>query len=267
MNDSVNFSNGYSDVNGIKMYYEIYGEGEPLVLIHGGGSTIQTTFGRVIPSLAKSFKVIAMDLQNHGRSGFREVPETFEQDAEDVTVLLKNIHIDKAYFFGFSNGGQTSIEIYLRHPEIVNKLILASAPHKKDSFPPGFFDGFDNVTLDIMPLQLREEFLKVNPDTAKLQKMFERDKNRMKAFKGWTDEQIKSIKVPTLIISGNMDVMLPEKAVEMHRLIENSELAILPGGHGNYIGEITTLNNDKSDSLYITPMIESFLNSPEKNVK
>src|SRR5262245_51382451 len=109
--DSIRFKSGYSDVDGIKMYFEIYGQGEPPVLIHGGGSTIQSTFGRIIPQLAKEYNLIAVELQNHGRSGFRTIPETFEQDADDVSTLLKNIGINKANFFGFSNGGQTAMQI------------------------------------------------------------------------------------------------------------------------------------------------------------
>src|SRR4051812_43287429 len=95
----INFSNGYCDVNGISMYYEIYGHGEPLVMLHGGGSTISSSFGRIIPLLAKQHTVIAVDLQNHGRSGSRNVPETFEQDADDVAALLQNLKINKASFF------------------------------------------------------------------------------------------------------------------------------------------------------------------------
>lgn len=96
--DSLTFKSGYSDVNGLKMYYEIYGDGKPLVLIHGGGSTIQTTFGRVIPLFAKSRKVIAVELQAHGRTSDRNTDLSFEQDADDVATLLKNINIDKADF-------------------------------------------------------------------------------------------------------------------------------------------------------------------------
>jgi pimeloyl-ACP methyl ester carboxylesterase len=264
IHDSMSFKSGYSDVNGIKIYYEIYGEGQPLVLLHGGGSTIETSFGRIIPQLAKAYQVIAVELQNHGRSGFRTIPQTFEQDADDVASLLKDLGIDKADFFGFSNGGHTCIEIYLRHPEIVNKLILASSPYKRSGFVPGFFEGFRDVKLESMPLQLREGFLKVNPDSAKLQMLFDHDVARMVAFKGWTDDQLRSIKAPTLIMSGDADVMTPECAVEMRHLIPNSELAVLPGEHGKYIGEITTLKNDQSDTVYIIPMVEEFLNRQGK---
>src|SRR4051794_6819349 len=101
----------YGPVNGIDMYYEIHGEGKPLVLIHGGGSTIQTTFGRVLPLLSDDYKVIAVELQNHGHSGHRYVPESFEQDADDVAALLQHLQISHASFFGFSNGGNTAIQI------------------------------------------------------------------------------------------------------------------------------------------------------------
>jgi len=120
----INFKNGYSEVNGLKMYYEIYGQGKPLVLIHGGGSTIQVSFERIIPQLAKHRQIVAMDLQAHGRTNDRDTYLTFKQDADDVAQLLNNLEISKADFLGFSNGGHTLIEIALRHPGIINKLII-----------------------------------------------------------------------------------------------------------------------------------------------
>lgn len=251
------FESGHAPVNGINMYYEIHGAGYPLVLIHGGGSTISSTFGRILPELAKKHKVIAMELQNHGRTDTRDVPETFEQDAEDVLALLNILHIQQADFFGFSNGGQTALQIAIHHPEVIRKLIIGSAPYKRAGFIPGFFEGMPHASLDNMPPQLKEDFLAVNPDTAKLEIMFRRDKDRMIHFKGWTDEEVESVQKPTLLISGNADVLTPEHAIEMHRRIRNSELAILPGGHGAYIGEVTTLTG--KDSCCALPIIESFL--------
>src|SRR3978361_756494 len=100
--DNLIFKSGYSNVNGLKMYYEIYGEGKPLVLIHGGGSTIQTTFGRVIQTLAKHRQLLAVELQAHGRTNDRENGLSFEQDADDVATLLKNLNTLQADIFGFS---------------------------------------------------------------------------------------------------------------------------------------------------------------------
>lgn len=256
------FNSGYSEVNGLKMYYETYGESEgtPLVLIHGGGSTIQSNFGKIIPLLAKNRKVVAMELQAHGRTKDRNTELTFEQDADDVAALLKNLKIDKADFLGFSNGGTTTLQIAIRHPQIVNKLIAGSPLAKRNGVPDWFWGFMEKATLDNMPPQLKTSYLQVAQDTAGLQRMHDRDAKRMVNFKDIPDEHITSIKAPALIIIGDKDIITPEHAIELHRQIANSELAIIPGGHGEYIGEITTLKPDFKESELIVPMIEKFLN-------
>lgn len=254
---------GYSVVNGIKMYYEIYGEGQPLVLIHGGGSTIETTFGRIIPMLAKKYRVIAMDLQAHGRSGDRDAPESFEQDADDVATLLKNLHVPKASFFGFSNGGTSAVQIAIRHPEIVDKLILGSALCKRSGVPEQFWAFMKAATLANMPQELKEAYLKVSANPKGLQVMHDKDAARMVNFKDIPDEEIRSIKAPALIIIGDRDVIKPEHAIEMQQQIAGSELAIIPGGHGEYIGEITTLKSGSQAARFVIPMIEDFLDRPK----
>src|ERR1700733_4723749 len=125
MTGNHHFKSGYSEVNGLTMYYEVHGQGRPLVLIHGGGSTIQTSFGRIIPELAKHRQIIAVELQAHGRTNDRNTDLSFEQDADDVAALLVNLNISNADLLGFSNGGQTTIEIALRHPGLINKIIIA----------------------------------------------------------------------------------------------------------------------------------------------
>ncbi|HAM99939.1 MAG TPA: alpha/beta hydrolase [Marinilabiliales bacterium] len=262
--DSLTFKSGYSDVNGLKMYYEIYGEGKPLVLIHGGGSTIQTTFGRVIPMLAKHRKLIAVELQAHGRTSNRENELSFEQDADDVATLLKNLNILKADFLGFSNGGTTALQIAIRHPELVNKIVAASALCKRNGVPSQFWDFMEQARLENMPEQLKEGYKEVASDPSGLQVMHDKDAKRMVDFKDIPDEKIKSIQAPTLIIIGDKDVITPEHAIEIHRLTANSELAIIPGGHGEYIGEITTLKpNYKESGFVVVPMIENFLDKNE----
>jgi len=263
MTDS-NFKNGYAEVNGLKMYYEIHGQGKPLVLIHGGGSTIQTSFANLIPVLSKNRQIIAMELQAHGRTNDRDTSLSFEQDANDVAALLADLKISKADFLGFSNGGQTTIEIAIRHPQLVNKIIIASAFYKRNAVMiPHFWEGFDQVTLDHMPITLREGFLKVNNDPEALLNSFNRDVQRMKTFKEWTDEQMRSIKAPTLVINGNNDVGSAEHAVEMYRIIPNCQLVILPGNHGSYIGTADSLENGGWKQSYVVDIIEQFLDGVE----
>lgn len=262
--NTLTFSKGYFDVNGLHMYYEIYGEGKPLVLLHGGGSTIQSTFEKVIPLLAKNRKIIAVELQAHGRTSDRNADLSFEQDADDVAGLLTNLKIDKADFFGFSNGGTTVLQIAMRHPQIVNRIILGSALAKRSGMPAGFWDFMKNASLDNMPEQLKLAYKKAAPDSNGLQVMHDRDAKRMVNFKDIPDESIKAITAPALIIVGDKDVVSPEHAMELHRLMPGSQLAVIPGVHGEYIGEVTTLTPSFKEDQLVVPMIEKFLDSPEK---
>lgn len=252
------FVSGYSDVNGIKMYYEIYGEGSPLVLIHGGGSTIQTSFGRIIPLFAKTRKVIGVELQAHGRTSDRATPISFEQDADDVAVLLRNLSVEQADVLGFSNGANTSMQLAIRHPERVNKIIAASGFYKRSGMFPGFWDFMKKGTIAGMPASLKQEFLTVTPDSAKLQNLFEKCSRRMLDFKDWDDELLRSIKAPTLIVTGDKDVATPEHSVEMYRLIPDCQLMVIPGGHGKFMGEIDFPNSERNVESFVL-LIEEFL--------
>ncbi len=253
------FTSGYSVVNGLKMYYEIHGSGKPLVVLHGGGSTIQTTFGRILGELAQNRQVIAVELQSHGRTEDIDRPLSFEQDADDVAGLLKNLEIGNADFFGFSNGGSTAMQIAIRHPNLVNKLVVASAMAKRSGLFPGFFEMMKNATLENMPPQYQQAYREVAPDASKLIAMHNKCRDRMLNFKDMSDDHIRSIKVPVLLIAGDKDVVTPEHAVELYRMLPNCSLAILPGGHGDYIGEITTLKDTKPGEFPAVPLIESFL--------
>jgi len=249
---------GYAPVNGLNMYFEIHGEGTPLVLIHGGGSTIQTTFGKVLNKLAENNKVIAVEMQAHGHTADIDRPLSFEKDADDIAELLKYLKIDKANIFGFSNGASTTLQFAIRHPELTNKIIVASTFYKKSGAPDWFWEMMANPTFAGMPQPYKDAFLKINPDTNALHRMYERDVARMQSFPDITDEQIRSIKVPALIIIGDKDVTTIEHANEMHKLISNSQLEIIPGGHGEYIGELTT-PQDTTKIRTTVEMINNFL--------
>lgn len=254
-------SSGYAPVNGLRMYHEIHGSGTPLVLIHGGGSTIHTTWGRVLHQFAKEHQVIAVEMQAHGRTADIDRPLSFAQDADDISELLKYLKIPKADIMGFSNGGTTALQFAIRHPEMARKVIVASAIAKRSGAQPWLWPMMDKAQFKDMPQAFNTAFLAVNPDSAALHRMFDRDNARMRSLTDIPDEQLRAIILPTLIISGEQDVATPEHTVEMHRLIPGSRLMILPGGHGDYIGEITT----PQDSTYIAGtvhLVENFLEAP-----
>jgi pimeloyl-ACP methyl ester carboxylesterase len=248
-------------VNDLPLYYEIHGDGAPLVLLHGGGSTIESTYGRILPVLAKTHRVIAVELQAHGHTPDRDRPLGFEQDADDVAALLGRLDIDRADVMGFSNGATTTLQIGIRHPGLVNKLVTVAATHRRDGLIPGFFDGFPGATLDQMPKPLADAYLAANPDPRGLQRMFDRDVERMMAFKDIPDTAIQGIQAPTLVINADRDVILPEHALRLSRTLAQGRLLIVPGVHGECIGEICTWDKSSTLPYLVTEMIEVFLKS------
>ena len=250
---------GYAPVNGLKMYYEIHGEGMPLVLIHGGGSTIQTSFGKILPLLAQHYKVIAVELQAHGHTNDRDSAESFQRDADDVAGLLEYLKINKAHFLGFSNGGNTAMQIAIRHSDLVNKLVIISSFYKREGMIPGFFEGMQQATLENMPALLKAYYLQINNDQNGLQTMFNKDKERMLHFKDWKDEDLASVKNYSLIIAGDKDVVTPEHTVKMSQVIPNAQLLILPGTHGSFIGEVCAAEEGSKMPETTVTMIKEFL--------
>ena len=196
-------------VNGLKMYYEIHGSARPLVLIHGGGSTIQTTFGRILRDLARRHRVIAVEMQAHGHTRDIDRPLSFEQDADDVAALLEQLHIDKADFMGFSNGGTTCLQIAIRHPNRVRKLVVAAAMFKRDGLYPEFWESMRQATLQSMPKELQDAYRKVAPHPEQLPTFHDKCVKRMLEFKDWQAGEIQSIQADTLIMIGDGDTSVP----------------------------------------------------------
>ena len=146
---------------------------------------------------------------------------------------------------------------------MTNKIIVASTFYKKAGAPGWLWDMMSKPTFEGMPQPYKDEYLKINPDTNALHRMYERDVARMQSFPDIPDEQMRSIKAPAFIIIGDRDVTTPEHAAEMHRLISNSRLAIIPGGHGDYIGEMTTPQDSTLIAATVS-LINKFLSEPLK---
>jgi pimeloyl-ACP methyl ester carboxylesterase len=232
---------GYAPVNGLKMYYEVYGAGKPLVLLHGAFNTINLAFGMLIPELSKTRQVIAVELQGHGRTADIDRPFSFQSMADDVAALLKYLKIDNADIFGYSMGGGTALQLVIRHPEVVRKLVIASAVYKYEGWTPETRAILPTLTPEMFqgtPIKADYDSLAPNP------KHWTQFVNKMKKFVttpyDFGADKIKAIKSPTLIIAADGDGVLPEHAVEMFRLrgggymvdfgpVPKTQLAILPG--------------------------------------
>ncbi len=253
---------GYAPVNGLKMYYEIHGTGKPLVLVHGGGSTITTTFGQVLSQFAKSRRVIAVEVQAHGHTADIDRELSFEQDADDIAALMRHLNIEKTDIFGFSNGGSTAMQLAIRHPSLVRKAIVGSSFYKRAGIYPEVWSFIQQGALDNMPQPLKDAYLKINNDQRGLSAMHNKDRQRMLDFKDWPAEALRSIQAPTLLLIGDRDVVRPEHAIEMYRLIPSARIAILPSGHGDYIGEIMSRRENNPQPEFTVNMIEEFLNDP-----
>ena len=249
----------YAQVNGITMYYEIHGSGHPLVLIHGGGSTIQTSFGRLMPLLATSRRVIAVELQAHGHTSDRNAPESFAQDADDVAELLRQLRIDKADILGFSNGGSTALQVAIRHPEQVRKLVAISAIYRRDGMQPGFWDFMSRGSFADMPQVYKDAYMRINPDPAALLNMHDKDRARMMSFTDWKASDVQGITAPAMIVASDKDVVRPEHAMEIARLMPNAQLAIFPGTHGEFFGEAMSPHPESRVPELFAAMVDEFL--------
>jgi pimeloyl-ACP methyl ester carboxylesterase len=250
-----NVRSGYAPVNGLRMYYEIHGAANdgavPLVLLHGGGDTIDTCFGALLPKLAETRQVIAFEQQGFGRTAdIADRPFTFEQSADDAAVLLAHLRISSADILGFSNGGTIAMQLAIRHPRAVRRLILASTIVRRDGAYPGLWESMAVAKIEDMPQVFKDAYLAVAPHPENLQSHFDKTVRRMRGFRDIPPEAMRAVAVPTLIVIANDDVVRPEHAIELSRLLPNAQLAIVPGtAHMTLMKEVAL----------ILPMIERFL--------
>ena len=247
------------------MYYEVHGTGSSLVLLHGSLTTIETSFGRILPFLAKTGQVIAVEQQGHGRTADIDRPLTYEQMAEDTAELLRQLGIEKADFFGYSMGAAIALQIAVKHPDLVRKLVVVSVAYNNNGVYPEVLKGEEKLKPeDLDGTEWQKAYVKIAPNPEKWHLLIEKEKQLTREFEGWTPDEIQAIKAPTLIIMGDSDIVRPEHAIEIFRLLgggvagdltglPRSGLAILPG-----TTHVTLV--ERAD--WLLSMIEEFLDSP-----
>lgn len=255
---------GYADVNGLKMYYEVYGQGKPVVLIHGSYMNIPLNWSHIIPLLvAKNFKVIVPEMQAHGRT--KDIPRafTYEAMADDVSGLLKHLKTDSADIVGYSMGGAVAFQFAVRHPEQLRRLVILSGTYAHDGWWPDVEASFASFTPDMFrgtPIQ--KQYDSLGNDPAKfddyVKKVISVD---LKPY-DWSKE-VKNIKAPLFMVIGDADGVRYDHAIELFKAkgggkmgdmhgLPKSRLAILPGT--THIGMM-----QRTD--WLIPMITDFLDS------
>ena len=257
---------GYAPVNGLEMYYEIHGSGQPLVLLHGNLSTIETSFGKVLPQLASQRQVIALEQQGHGHTADIERPFSLGQWAQDTTALLRYLGIEQADFFGYSSGGAVALEIALRTPYLVRKLVWAGGTsYRRDGLHPELMAANAAMKpgdLDGSPFQ--QEYARVAPRPEQWHRLVAKIAEFDRSIEDRSREEMASLKAPALLIIGDSDIVRPEHTVEMFRLLgggvagdlvglPHSQLAILPG---------TTHVMLVDRAEWLVSMVTAFLGAP-----
>jgi pimeloyl-ACP methyl ester carboxylesterase len=244
---------GYVPVGDLSMYYEIHGEGRPLVLLHGAYMTVDST-GPILAGLAATRQVIAFEMQGHGRTADIDRPISYEQMAEDTAAAVRQLGIESAQradFFGYSMGGAIALLVAVRHPDLVRKLVVASTGYRSDGFSAEARAMFPTITPELFKgTPIEEEYLRVSPTPDH----FDRFVEKMVALdtKDFVvhEDDVRGIAAPTFIVLGDSDGIVLDHALEFFKLrgggvmgdlagMPASQLAILPGtshfvppGHG-----------------------------------
>ena len=233
---------GYANVNNLTMYYEIHGEGRPLVLLPGAMGTIESCFANLMPMLARTRRVIAAELQGHGRTPDVDRPLSYEQMGDDLAGLLLALDIDVADFVGYSMGGAAAFQLALRHPSVVRRLVVAGGTcYRPDGLYPEMQPGSRSPTPeDLAGSPWHQAYLDVAPDPAAWPTLVARVGELDAGFAGWSADEVRSLQAPTLLMIGDSDIVRPEHTMEMFRLLGGgvvgdlvglpaSQLAVLPG--------------------------------------
>ncbi len=249
---------GYADVNGLHLYWESYGEGPPLVLLHGGMLTIELNFATLIPTLARSHRVIGIEQQGHGRTAHTDRAITYPNLASDVVALLDHLGLDQAAVLGHSMGGAVALELAVHHPERVSAVVPISASVRPEGLHPDLQDPSTYATSPIMPTaqdfaDFEGAYQRLSPHPERFQEFLAYLSGLDGRFTGWTDEELAGIRCPVLIVQGDRDFTTVEHAAFMLEAIPHAILAVLPD---------TTHMQVTRRATMLLPVLEQFLNGP-----
>lgn len=253
----------YIEVNDIRVYYEIYGKGEPLLLLHGNGGSIENLEFQ-IPELSRHFKVIAVDSRGQGRSTDSDKEITFALMASDMSELIDKLKLGSAYVVGWSDGGDIGLELAFAHPEKVKKLVTFGANYTHENF----LAPEDNVNMDandplianivaIRQRRVTNASKRLSPKPERSAETKKKLEDLMEKYPNFTREQLKSINVPTLIAVGDHDLISLDHTIALFTSLPHSQLLIVPGATHWVLYEGPDLTNSE---------IIKFLNTPYRDI-
>ena len=259
-------TSGYLPVNGLDMYYEIHGGGSPLALMHGAMGTIDSCFADLLPALAATRQVVAIELQGHGHTADVDRPLSYQQMAADAAALLEALGIGMADLVGYSMGGAVALELAMRHPRLVRRVVYAGGTsYRRDGLYPEMLEEPDSAADDLTGSVWHEAYVRVAPDPGRWPDLVAKNVELDRTFAGWPDEDIQALTAPALLIIGDSDIVRPEHTMKMFRLLGGgvigdiaglpaSQLAVLPGT--SHVGLLDRVG-------WLQSMILEFLGSPE----
>ena len=244
-------SSGYADVNGINLYHEVYGQGEPLVLIHGGLTTIGEMEGWV-QALAKTRQVIAVEMQGHGRTADTDRPMTFATMGDDIAALLNYLKIPRADLVGHSFGGASAIRAGIRHPDKVRRLVVISSPYARSGWYPEAQKGMSQISASMAGNMMQTPTGKLSkqwPEPQRFPHFLDKMGKMMTEDYDWSAEIAKLV-IPVLLVFADNDSVSQKHMAEFFALLgggvkepgwlntqlSKSRLAVLPGySHYNFL--------------------------------
>jgi pimeloyl-ACP methyl ester carboxylesterase len=271
MTTNQNQRGSYARVNGLNLYYEIAGSGHPLVMLPGAYGTIET-LGELVPQLATTRRVIAVELQGHGHTADSERPLRFEWLADDIAALLTHLDLEQADLFGYSLGGGVGLQTAIRHPEVVRKLVLVSTPFKKEGWYPedlAVMAAISAEALDVTPIH--DAYLKTSPTPEAWPTVVDKIRQLVTSDYDWAQE-VAVLKTPLLIVVGDADGMSLTHAVEFFGLLgggkgdgdmaglPRSSLAVLPAT--THVGWAPPYHGIMTRIQLLLPILTEFLDSP-----
>ncbi|MGA8203543.1 MAG: alpha/beta hydrolase [Woeseiaceae bacterium] len=264
---------GYAPVNGVEIYYEIYGEGKPLVLLHGGFESIEM-FAPIMPILAAGRQVIAVDLQGHGRTLPFERPMTFANMATDVAGLIRYLGFEKADVMGDSLGGSTALRLALDHPEVIDKLILVSTPYAFSGWHEFNAQGMKHIAAEpgkaaeeLRNTPLYESYAAIAPDAGNWDKLVEQTGRLLGQEYDWSNE-VRHMQMPTLLIAGDWDAVRTSHTVKFFELLGGGLHDALWDGSGMNANRLAILPGLTHYTIFTDPRLAetatAFLDAPAR---